>query len=255
MVWMCLIVPSWSPAAERFRTEGVEFVYRVPVEVNENSRIMVLFGGRGWPGEQTLKVYRFDTLADRHRMFLLSPSFVKGEYWEPEKGSGKALKSAVASLIKKYHLKPHKLLLYGYSAGGQCANLFYAWMPEEVESWGAHACGVYFTKAIRNPVPALLTCGTEEKERMEISRQFVYRYRESGGALLWKSYPNSGHDLNPEALELARLWFDAILSGKKAGEYGEDDTRKVVPESGRESIEIEFRNPLFDAAIRKLWLP
>ncbi len=252
-LWVCIFFPVRSVAAETFRVDGVEFVCRAPAKVDENSRIMVLFGGRNWPGEQTLKTYRFDALADKHHLFLLSPSFVKGDYWIPENGSGKALTSAVSRILKKYKLKPQKLLFYGYSAGGQCANLFYAWMPDEVESWGAHACGVYYTKKLRNPVPALLTCGVEDKERLEISRLFLYRYRESGGALLWKSYQNSGHDLNHEALELARLWFDAILSGKAVREYGEDDTRKIVPESGKENVEIEFRNPLFDAGIRELW--
>ena len=73
-------------------------------------------------------------------------------------------------------------------------------------------------------------------------------HREADGELLWKPFPG-GHELNPEALELARAWFDALLSGATALEYGEDDTMQIIPD-----IDIEFRNPLYTPQIRKLWL-
>lgn len=238
-----------SDGAERIALDGVEFVWQVPAHYHENSPILILFGGRNWPGEKTLNAYGFDRLADTYGLFLLSPSFIDREYWEPEEWSGQLLLKAVAELERRYRLRPRKLYLYGYSAGGQCANLFYAWMPERVAAWGAHACGVYFTRNIENPVPALISCGTEDTERFAISRQFLYRYREAGGPLLWKPFPAAGHELNREALALASAWFDALLSGRDAArEHGEDDTLLI-----REDIEPEFRNPLYSAGIRELW--
>ncbi|MPN59515.1 hypothetical protein SDC9_207236 [bioreactor metagenome] len=122
-------------------------------------------------------------------------------------------------------------------------------MPERVAAWGAHACGVYFTRNIKSPVPALVSCGMEDAERFSISRQFLYRYREAGGPLLWKPFPAAGHELNREALALARAWFGAQLSGRGAARvYGEDDTLLI-----RENIEPEFRNPLDSEEIRELW--
>lgn len=131
---------AFGVAAATLTVDDVEFAYRLPA--GPPQAIMVLFGGRNWKGDDTLKRFRFDELADRHGLILLSPSFRDRNYWEPEKWSGPALKRAVAELERRCRMPSRRLLLYGYSAGGQCANLFYAWMPEKVAAWGAHACGV-----------------------------------------------------------------------------------------------------------------
>lgn len=216
---------------------------------------MVLFGGRNWPGNQTLKTYAFDELADTHSLFLLSPSFKDRDYWDPAAWSGKVLREAVAQLEQRHGLRSQKLFFYGFSAGGQCANLFYAAMPERVAAWGAHGCGVYFefTAHATHSAPALVSCGFADADRLGISRQFAYQYRESGGALLWKPFAD-GHALSPDALALARAWFDAQLSGKTIPvEIGEDDSLRVVPVSEAERIDVEFRNPLYTDAVRELW--
>lgn len=248
---LCLsVIGSLGLSAEEFAVDGVEFIYRAPSTHSPDSRIMILFGGRNWNGTKTLNTYRFESLAEKHKLFLLSPSFCDREYWNPDKWSGPALKKAVFELEKRYRLAPGKLYLYGYSAGGQCANLFYAWMPERIAAWGAHACGVFFVKEIREAVPALLTCGNEDRERFELSKLFLYRYRENGGRLLWKPYRGVGHELNAEALRLARAWFDAQLSGMRAMEFGEDDTGQI-----RRGIDPEYRNPLETPEIREYWKP
>lgn len=247
-LFLLLFIFPLMAFAEGIAIDGVSFAYRVPTRPNENSRIMVLFGGRNWEGEKTLKTYRFNELADKHNLFLLSPSFRDREYWEPEKWSGQCLRRAIAELEKQYHLKPQKLYFYGYSAGGQCTALFYDWMPERVAAWGVHACGVYPETIKNTSAPALITCGREDVERFQISRHFIYLYRENGGLLLWKPFPGS-HELNSEALALARAWFDAILSGDKITEYGEDDTKQI-----KSNIDVEYRNPLYNDKIRELWL-
>ncbi len=234
--------------ANALTIDGIPFAVRPPSVVDETSRIMVLFGGRNWQGERTIEVFRFHELADKHRLFLLSPSFTQENYWEPSSGSGETLKKAVAQIEKQYGLKPQKLYFYGYSAGGQCAALFQSWMPERVAAWGVHGCGVYPETISSNAAPALITCGLQDAERVPISRHFIYRYREAGGSLLWKPLP-SGHELSSDALALAEAWFDAILSDATATVFGEDDTRQI-----KSSIDIEFRNPLYTERLQKLWL-
>ena len=241
--------------AESAMLDGVEFRWRVPANGGADRRIMVLFGGRNWPARKTLETFRFDELADRHGLFLLAVSFRDREYWEPQVWSGPLLLRAVALIEQRYRLTSRKLLLYGYSAGGQCSNLFYAWMPERVAAWGAHGCGVYFRGEIAHPVPAFLSCGVQDAERFAISREFVYRYREAGGALLWKYSAESGHELTPETLALARAWFDAFLSGERCRSFGEDDTGRIIPASRLDSIDPEFRNPLYEGAVTELWKP
>ena len=234
--------------AGELKVAGVEFVYRAPGKYDEGAAVMVLFGGRNWEGAKTLKAFWFDGLADRYGVFLLSPSFSGNDYWEPAKGSGEILKKALRELEKRYRLKSPKLYFYGYSAGGQCANLYYAWMPERVAAWGAHGCGYFAGMLPEKPVPALVTCGTSDAERFNISRTFACRYRERGGELLWK-FDSSGHELSAAALKLARAWFAAQMEGKKAVEYGEDDTGRIGG-----AIDPEYRNPLPTREIRELWV-
>ena len=242
-----LLLPSLL-GADVIKLNGIEFHYRIPEKYDVKSKIMVLFGGRNWQGERTLKTYNFNALADKHSIFLLSPSFKDRDYWEPQVWSGKLLQKAIRHLEKRYNLQPQKVYFYGYSAGGQCTALFYPWMPQKVAACAIHACGVYPEKIKYSQAPFLITCGTEDKERFQISRHFIYRYREHGGLLLWKYFPNSGHELSKEALELAKAWFDDLLSGKKVIAYGEDDTRQIKPQ-----IDTEFRNPLYSEKMRELW--
>ncbi len=243
-----------SVAHSEMLTVGeTEFAYRIPKNYGTNSQIMVLFGGRNWPGDKTLKTFNFAGLADRHGLFLLSPSFHDRDYWEPEAWSGNALSNAVRELELKFALNSSKLYFYGYSAGGQCANLFYASMPGRVAAWGAHACGVYPFSVTNALAPAFITCGLKDEGRIPISRQFIYHYRESGGQMLWKTYPG-GHELNLEALELARAWFDALITGSEAVGIGEDDTLKTFPLSETEKIDIEFRNYFPTSKIMEMWL-
>ena len=251
-LWLtAILLFCWSIHAGDFRIDGIRFFCRVPAKYDSSSRILVLFGGRNWPGDKTLQAYRFDILADKHQVFLLSPSFHDRNYWEPENWSGKTLLKAIAAVERKYQLTPQKVYFYGYSAGGQCSALFYHWMPERVAAWGVHACGIYPVKVSNTKTPALITCGENDAERVQISRHFVYRYREAGGELLWKPFRGVGHELSPNALELAHAWFDAVFSGAKPIAYGEDDMLKIKP---KKRIDVEYRNPLYSEKIRELWL-
>jgi hypothetical protein len=97
-------IPTKAP-----QNKNVKMVLRIPANFSpkdaKNYRVMVLFGGRNWQGEKTIKAYNFVKLADEHKIFLLSPSFKNDSYWEPEKWSGEALLQAVKKVKVKYLLK------------------------------------------------------------------------------------------------------------------------------------------------------
>ena len=242
-----------------FDVEGVRFWYRMPAlsaPSNTVQGILVLFGGRNWSGEKTLAAYACDALADQHRLILLSPSFSAENYWEPQSGSGAQLNQALATVSARTGGKAAvPLYLYGYSAGGQCAALFATWLGSRVSAWGAHGCGVYPDTCAWEGVhaPALITCGMEDRERFEISRRAVYAYREAGGEMVWRYYAGRGHELNPEALHLARTWLDALIRKERVAWIGEDDTGRLVPAAWFQEIEPEFRNPLRTETLRMLW--
>ena len=77
----------------------------------------------------------------------------------------------------------------------RCSFGFYN--PTTRRRWGVCGCGV-FPDAPCAESPALVACGVDDAGRLEIGRDFAYRYREAGGSLLW--YPTrGGHELNDRA--------------------------------------------------------
>ena len=236
---------AWS-----FFVDGVEFICRIPSAYSEESRIAILFGGRNWTGEKTLRTFGFNGMADTNRLFLVSPSFSTGEYWRPETGSGLTLKRALDSVRRRFALKNRPVILYGYSAGGQCAALFSEFMKDEVAAWGVHGCGVFPLRDETLSTPVLVTCGEDDSVRFGISRQFAYRRRDAGGFVLWRGFAN-GHELNQDAIKLADAWLSAFAGETPSvRSWGEDDTQRILPVS---RIEREFRNPLYTQAIERIW--
>ncbi len=97
--------------------------------------------------------------------------------------------------------------------------------------------------------PGLVLCGVDDADRFRVSREFVYRCREADGHLLWKPV-KSGHELNADALQLARLYFAAVAEGRPCALWGEDDTHQV---RRMEDIDVEFRNPLYNPSLAERW--
>lgn len=245
-----------SPACRgELRLDGVGFAFRVPAGVREDARVVVLFGGRGWTGSGTLDRFGWAEAADRAGWVLLSPSFTSGEYWDPASGTGRLLLRAIGCLEARLGLKSRGLFLYGFSAGGQCAALFAAFLQGRVDAWGAHACGVYPERdSLAGELPpALLTCGREDTRRDVLTRRFGYVYREGGGACLRLTFPG-GHALQPEALKLACAWFLAREKGAPPAAFGDDDSGRTLPPGRAKEIDIEFRNPLDGGEVTDLWL-
>lgn len=239
----------------------LEFVLRAPADTSTApTGILVLFGGRNWPGDKSLRTYQFDDLADRFHLLLLSPSFLDDDYWQPEKWSGQALQQAIHETCQKFGLRNPPLYYYGYSAGGQCANLFYFWRPENVRAVAIHACGVWSEQIAKlppiamSPVPMLITCGQEDEGRFQISYTNAQRLRETGYPVLFREYDKS-HDL--AGLDLARAFFSDILFGRsKPVKVAQDFATKTVPADDPQAMRIdaELCNPFYSDHAAEIWL-
>ena len=228
---------------------GVDVVFAVPRVVCADSRVLILVGGRGWSGEKAIRELGFEKWAEESNWCIISPSFANGEYWEPESGSAEVLRLALDALRKKHGLRPLPVFLFGYSAGGQLVALLQNTDRVNVCGWAVYGCGV-FPEVPKAHVPAFVACGVEDSDRLRISRDFVYRYREAGGQMLWKPV-RAGHELNAAALDLARSFFAAVAEGRPSSLWGEDDIRQVRP---YEQIDEEFRNPLYNRRIAVRWM-
>lgn len=227
---------------------GVEVVFAVPSDVSRDSRIIFVFGGRGWNGERSLKELGFFRWAVAKNWCLASPSFSKGEYWEPQSGSADVVRAAITQLRKEHSLRPRPVFLFGYSAGGQLVALLHEYDPGLADAWAVYGCGVY-PETTRSRTPGLVACGTRDEDRLRISRNYAYRFREAGGELVLKPV-SAGHEFNDLALSLTREFFSAVDAGLSPVAWGEDDTLVVRP---RTAIDADLRNPLYGAKMIELW--
>lgn len=228
--------------------KGIEVVSVVPGDVRADARILVLVGGRGWMGAKSIRDLGFAKWAVGRGWCLVAPSFLKGEYWDPKSGSGIVIREAVAALCKKHSIRPLPVFMFGYSAGGQLVALLQESDPFLAAAWSVYGCGVY-PESPTVKSPGFIACGTNDDDRLRISRDFVYRARESGGQILWKPV-RSGHELSEHALSIAREFFAAVAAGDPCELWGEDDTFAIRSE---ERIDLEFRNPLYTRLLSSMW--
>lgn len=242
----------------------LEITVRVPVGYSRQTAdkfgILVLFGGRNWEGRHTIETYRFNGFADRHGMFIVSPSFKDDDYWQPGKWSGKALLDTLDKIREKYGLdRKRKIFYYGYSAGAQCVNLFLAWKPEIVEAWALHACGVWFDPENSRTLkaPGLATCGEFDTGRYELSIGIIVKMRENGCHVIWKSFPEEGHGLPDAALKIAEAFFESCMANpeRKVKFAGDDQLMRYFPAESKEAKFIDEcgRNEFYDEKLARIW--
>lgn len=228
--------------------DGVDVVFAVPKDVRPDSRILILLGGRGWPGARSVRELGFADWASSRGWCLVAPSFARGEYWIPSNGADGVLRKAVGVLCRERGVRPYPVFVFGYSAGGQLAALLSGDPPFPLAAWSVFGCGV-FPQTFHADVPAFVSCGVDDTDRLRISREFVYRSREADGSTLWKMV-RGGHELNEAVLALAREFFSAVAKSGECALWGEDDTLRI---RSREHIDIEFRNPLYSRRLAEMW--
>jgi poly(3-hydroxybutyrate) depolymerase len=235
----------------------LEFLYRIPkIDAKKHAHsVLVMFGGRNWKAERTFRIYKFESLADKYNIYLLSPSFCNDEYWQPEKWSGNALFAALEKLKKQHNLANPQIFYYGYSAGGQCANLFYFWKPAPIKAVAFHACGVYEKNISKTKtVPFLITCGEKDDIRFQLSYTFTQKLRELNSSVIFKNY-STEHGLNPASLNLAKSFIGDIISGKtKTTFFSEDFIDEIYDADSKQKIDKEFKNNFYSKQTAELWL-
>ena len=251
------------------------FQFRVPKgyqpKRRESYRVLVIFGGRNTDGKADASGRMgWGKWCDDNGVFIVAPGLKNDNYWEPKEWSGRALLKALAQLKKQYNICTTKLLFYGYSAGSQASNLFPTWKPDHCRAWVSHACGVFHTPSQRmRDVPGLVTCGDADQARYIISRNFVEASRKKGVNIIWKSFPNTPHDVPPDSLKLARAFLayyhelnrdDLIGFGGRRNEretayIGDDQEAVYYPARSAKAKNVlpEDRVELPDKSIADAW--
>lgn len=254
--------------------------YRVPknfdpTERDRTWRVLVVFGGKNKDGKNEAAGgagLDWGPWADEQDVFLVSPGFKDDNYWNPQPWSGQALFDALALIKRQYPICDTKLLYYGHSAGAQCSNLFAAWRPDAVRAWVSHGSGVFYKPSITmKGVPGLVSCGEADTARCIIGRRFVQKCLAQGQDVIWRSYPNSPHDVPKDSLKLARavlthyhgLYQSDLWSNRPAGRveaqpalfFGDDADHAYYPADSTKALAIhpDDRVPLPSEDIARAW--
>lgn len=256
--------------------KNLKVFYRVPKNFSKDGeklyRVMVLFGGRNCNGENLVKSNMVD-FADANDVFTVAPSFKNDEYWQPEKWSGRAILSALAEIEKSYPIRTDRIIYCGYSAGSQAANLFAAWRPDICIAWVSHGCGVWHkpSRKMQN-VPGLATCGEADVGRYELTKKFAIDSRRKGISVIWKSYPNTPHEVHPDAMKMTKIFLEYhhitniadllpekkkdVVKFKPVAKYIGDDQEGRYWEVGSRSIkniEVEDRVEFYSKDLAEAW--
>ena len=233
-------------------------------------RALVIFGGRNnLPRTEVTNRLGWAEWSDQNDIFLIAPDFDDNDYWQPQLWSGAALEMALARLEQKYPIATDKLLYYGYSEGSQASCQFAAWRPERCRAWVAHACGVFWqpNDAMKDIPQGLVTCGDADAQRYVLGRDFARACLKAGIPLLWKTIPNSAHEVTEASLKLARAflthWHNHYLDDlglsplSKPHEtfIGNDATELFYPTNDPQikNIPEEDRIPLPSKDIAQAW--
>lgn len=164
---VCNLVYAQSPAAEPIRStfelDGLkrEYFVRLPQRFNPSKTywLLVSVHGGGGNGRNHFLATAVREEADEQGLdaIVVSPSFSNTDFQAsrfPDLGEGRFLVEVIKDLNREYHLRP-KILLTGYSRGGQFSHRFAFSNPELVEAVAPFSSGTWTTPDGRLLVEAL----------------------------------------------------------------------------------------------------
>ena len=188
-----------------------EYYVFTPHEINPEKTYWLVLGvhGLGGTGHNALGWKQFARKAD---CIVVGPTF-KGRFQFPRRGAGKTMLAIFAELRKQYKLHG-KMFVTGFSAGAQFAHRFALENPRYVIACAAHSAGSWARPTgPGRSVPFLITCGEEDRTRIERARKFADQLTEKRYQVETRWFPGVGHSMCREARELSEALFWKATTG------------------------------------------
>ena len=180
------------------------FPYRVPVNYDpQGKEVHRVILNCVWQG--TI----LDAWADQQGIFIVHVKFKNRLCWKVKEGYGQVVLDALEQLKKKYRVSTDQLLVYGSSRGGQFSNFFTTWKPEMVTAWVSNVPGVLDEPNDRlKNIPGLLTAGEGDDGRYQLGMRWMEKARKLKLSVIWRSYPNTGHEVTGACQKLSIAFLD-----------------------------------------------
>ncbi len=194
----------------------IPFYYRMPESPAPPTGVLLLVPGYNGSGLDFLKASSsWYGCADSERLILVSPSFQTTPeeihsdrgYYSPRLWSGQAALEAVDHIAAQAGIAPGPILIFGFSAGAHFAHRFALWNPPRVRAFVAYSAGWWDPPTDRlKGVPALIMCG-ESDPRYDATYDFFEKGLALGLPWLWRSYPDTAHQLTPAVTRMAEAFL------------------------------------------------
>ncbi len=202
--------------------ETIPYYYFVPLTATrEPMQVMVTVGDLGDSGKTFMSV-GWLIYGLINRIAIVAPEFpfsdedwaAKESFQFPEVWSGGALISILDDMAKKHPIiNRSRLLLMGFSAGGQFVTRFAAWRPNLARAVAVHGCGNFDPPRTFIPVIFLVSVGQLDIARIMPTEEFVDACMSTGTMVQYFVTTNVGHKLSKNQIKLTRNFFRAVLAG------------------------------------------
>jgi len=167
--------------------------------------------------------------------FFQDKDLKSADYCLADDGSGQTLVNAINEFGKehKVNVKQSKLLLWGYSAGGQFNFNFARWKPNRVLGFIVNKGAHYYHRQVRKPtraIPAIFFLGEQDTpERIENIREVFAENRNKGAKWALCEEPKCAHGIC-ESERVSYEFFKAVTKGDKENCWtGNNETLEIYP--------------------------
>ncbi|MDX2189315.1 MAG: hypothetical protein SFY32_05590 [Bacteroidota bacterium] len=271
-ITLAVTIEDSIPPGKNFKKAAFRLWY--PNEIKTITGIIVLVPGSNSDGRNMVEDSSWVEFAKQNNMALLACYYTDYEneskfveaYCNVSKGSGQALIDAIDKFANKSQhneLSTNKLLLFGFSAGGQFNYEFACWKPERVDAFVVNKGGFYYTalapKTTRE-VPGIFFTGEKDLMERKTIVKGIYAMNQRAGAL-WTFVEEQkiAHD-EGQSKKLSIQYFQSVLEIKlihkpliELGKWGNFETGAFIIDKRAISPNDNCHSWLPNDKFAKMW--
>ena len=152
--------------------------------------------------------------------------------------SGRAALEATDAISARAGLQPKPILIFGFSAGAHFAQTFLLWNPGRVRAFVTYSAAWWQPPEERlKGVPGLIMCG-EADPRYEATYDFFEQGLTLGLLWLWRSYPDTGHEITPAVNRMAQAFLTYYASHRTPEHWIGDAQTYHFYSSGADEVQF-----------------
>ncbi len=191
-----------------------EYYLHVPKGYDSERKwpLFVYVHGTRGGGRDALHIWR--PYADQEGFFYLAPTFPDEGYTHLDGDEGRVLWRMIAEVGERYAIDDRCVFVAGFSGGAQFAHRFAFRYPKYVCAVSAMSAGSYDAPPQSGrPVPFVVSVGEDDVERTDLALWFARELRRGGYEVHYQVFPEVGHWLCPEAVQLTIEAYKSVRRG------------------------------------------